>query len=106
MLPDQLIALEDSAKYCPEGINQNASGEESFSAILVAVANLNRMALGDPSLCAGEHGPSFRNALFNVASGLAELGKDRPVRYVELGPEPNKSRAILTQMVAAGVQLA
>ena len=69
------------------------------------MANLNRMALGDPSLCAGEHGPSFRDALFNAASELANLVKGRPLRYVELGPEPIKSRAILIQMLAAGVQL-
>ena len=105
ILPEQLIVLDNSAKYCPEGINQNASGEQSLSAIFDTMANLNRMALEDPSLCAGEHGPSFRDALFNAASELAKLGKDRPLRYVELGPEPNKSRAILTQMLAAGVQL-
>ena len=69
------------------------------------MANLNRMALGDPSPCAGEHGPSFRDALFSAARELAKLAKGRPLRYVELGPEPIKSCAILTRLLSAGVQL-
>ena len=105
ILPEQLIILDNSAKYSPEGINQNASGDKSLSAIFDTMMNLNHMALGDPSLCAGEHGPSFHDALFNAARELVKLSKGRPLRYVELGPEPIKSRAILKQMVAAGVQL-
>ena len=74
-----------------------------LSAIFDAITNLNRMALADPSRCAGEHGPSFRDALFNIVSELAKLCKGRPLRYVELGPEPIKSHAILTQTLGAGV---
>ena len=69
------------------------------------MANLNRMALEDITLCAGHHGPCFRDALFGAAGELAVLARGRPVRYVELGPEPWKSRAILAQLLAAGVQL-
>ena len=66
-LPEQLIILDNSAKYCPEGIDQDVGGQ-SLSAIFDTMANLNRMALGDPSLCVGEHGPSFRDGLFNAVS--------------------------------------
>ena len=104
-IAEHIIILDNSVKRSPEGTNQNASGEKSLSAIFDTIMNLNQMVLGDPSLCAGEHGPSFHDAFFNAARKLVKLGKGWPLRYVELGPEPIKSRAILTQMVAAGVQL-
>lgn len=103
--PEQLIILDNSAKYCPGGVNQDATDEQILSEIFSTMANLNRAALENTSLCAGEHGPCFRDALFGAASELAVLVKGRPVRYVELGPEPWKSRAILSRLLAAGVQL-
>lgn len=105
ILPEQLIILDNSAKYSPKFIDQDATDEPSLAAIFETMANLNRMALENPSLCAGEHGPSFRDTLFRTVGELAILANGRPVRYVELGPEPWKSRAILTQLLAAGVQL-
>ena len=105
ILPEQLIVLDNSTKYCPGAIQKNESDGKSLSAIFGTMANLNQAALETPNLCAGEYGPSFRDALFLAAGELVMLANGRPVRYVELGPEPWKSRAILTGMLAAKVQL-
>ncbi|MCJ1360692.1 MAG: hypothetical protein MMC33_010701 [Icmadophila ericetorum] len=102
---EQLIVLDNSAKYAPGGIKQDVTDEKTLSEIFGTMATLNRTALESSSLCAGEHGPCFRDALFRATSELGVLAKGRPVRYVELGPEPWKSRAILKQLLAAGVQL-
>lgn len=102
---EETIILDISAKYCPEGISQDASIKENLSAIFDTIANLNRMTLEDPTLCAGEQGLSFREALVSTARDLAKLCRGRPMCFVELGPEPYKSHAILTQLLAAGVQL-
>lgn len=44
ILLEQLIVLDNSAKYCAEGINPNASIKQSLSAIFDTMATLNRMA--------------------------------------------------------------
>ncbi|MCJ1373431.1 hypothetical protein MMC20_004659 [Loxospora ochrophaea] len=103
--PGQLIILDNSAKYCPRGINQNSTNEQNLSSVFDTMAKLNQGALENPSLCAGQRGPSFRDALSQAAGELAFLANGRRVRYVELGPEPWKSRALLAKLLEAGVQL-
>lgn len=106
ILPEQLIIVENSAKYCPNDSTENAADEKhNLSAIVDTMAKLNFMAMKDPNLCAGEQGPSFRETLFSSVSELAKLVGSRPLRYIELGPEPFKSHGILTVLLAAGVQL-
>ncbi|KAF7179375.1 hypothetical protein CNMCM7691_008308 [Aspergillus felis] len=103
--PEQLIVLDNSSKYQPHGFKQNTSQEQNLAAIFNTMATLNRMALEDPRTCAGKLGPSFRDALLQAADEIATLADNRPIRYVELGPEPWKSRAILERLLAAGVKL-
>ena len=106
--PDELIILDNSDKYNPEGLEKmiNARTEEAaLAAIFDTMSQLNRTALETPQLCAGTHGPSFRDCLHATAGGISLLTKGRPVRFVELGPEPWKSRAILAQMLAGGIEI-
>jgi len=112
--PENIIVLDNSDKYCPDGIKsknttsqQEQDEEESLAAIFDTMACLNRAALSDQTLCAGPSGsgPSFRSALLSATDELVNLAGGRPVRYVELGPEPWKSSAILTRLLDAGVQL-
>ena len=105
ILPEELVVLDNSAKYCPGGIKQNENDEATLSEIFGIMAKLNQAALENVNLCAGQHGPSFRDALFLAAGELVILTKGRPIRYVELGPEPSKSKALLSGMLAAGVEI-
>jgi hypothetical protein len=103
---DDLIILDNSAKYTPDGIQkaQNTSSDAlTLAAIFETMANLNQIALESINLCAGSYGPSFRDSLFAAAGNLSSLTKGRPVRLVELGPEPWKARAIISGLLAAGV---
>lgn len=110
--PEQIIVLDNSDKYCPDAIKPAApeehDEEKSLEAIFETMAALNRAALSDQTLCTrpGEEGGlSFRSALLSATDELARLAAGRPVRYVELGPEPWKSQMILTHLLQAGVQL-
>ncbi|RHZ44054.1 uncharacterized protein CDV56_101123 [Aspergillus thermomutatus] len=103
--PEQLIVLDNSSKYQPHGFKQNTNQEQNLAAIFNTMATLNRLALEDPRTCAGKLGPSFRDALLQAADEIAMLADNRPIRYVELGPEPWKSRAILERLLARGVSL-
>ncbi|KAJ7923824.1 hypothetical protein B0H13DRAFT_1979408 [Mycena leptocephala] len=106
---EQIIILHNSDKYAPDGIKpqQFTSRDDSLSQIFDTMAKVNRMALESDTLCAGSHGPAFRDALICSATHcVAQLANGRRVRYVELGPEPWKSSAILVHLLAAGVRLA
>jgi hypothetical protein len=106
--PDELIILDNSAKYNPDGIQKtlnNAPDAAALAAIFQTMANLNQGALESLNLCAGSFGPSFRDSLYAAAGTLSSLTRGRPVRFVELGPEPWKSRAIIGGLFAAGVNV-
>lgn len=103
---DKIIVLENSAKYSPGGIPKTVRGREytdqldGLSDIFDTVAQINHGALDNSTLCAGpSSGEAFRDALFRSVDELARLAGGRPIRYVELGPEPWKSRAILSRMI-------
>ncbi len=105
---DEILILDNSDKYDPDGLQKNLDSSfdrESLAAIFDTMAKLNQEALDTPKLCSGSFGPSFRDALSAAAGAIAVLAKDRSVRFVELGPEPTKSKAILAQLLASGLQL-
>ncbi|KAK4178941.1 hypothetical protein QBC36DRAFT_181444 [Triangularia setosa] len=111
--PDQIIVLDNSDKYCPDGIKTDQPQDdegESLAAIFGTMANLNKGALLDKKLCTGSNpgngGHSFRSALLSATDELTHLAQGRKVRYVELGPEPFKSSVILTHLLNSGVHLA
>ncbi|KAJ7096029.1 hypothetical protein C8R43DRAFT_1092421 [Mycena crocata] len=83
-----------------------AHSQNSLNQIVDTMAKVNRMALESNTLCAGSRGPSFRDALLGAVTQVAQITNGRRLRYVELGPEPWKSSAILVHLLAAGVQLA
>lgn len=106
--PEQIIVLDNSDKYCPDGIKTDQSQDEegeSLAAIFGTMASLNKGALLDKNLCTGNGGHSFRSALLSATDELANLAQGRKVRYVELGPEPFKSSVIITHLISSGVQL-
>ena len=103
--PEQLIVCDNSSKYQPNGFQSNTNPEANLAAIIKTMANLNQTALEDPAICAGSHGPSVRGALLEATDEIASLAAGRSIRYIELGPEPWKSRVILTQLLAVGAQL-
>ncbi|KAK4187638.1 hypothetical protein QBC35DRAFT_498206 [Podospora australis] len=129
--PEKIIVLDNSDKYCPDAIKPVSSAdhdeEKSLEAIFDTMAALNRAALSDQSLCTGRRnssassltsasssdsgetepgeGMSFRTALLSATDELVTLAAGRPVRYVELGPEPWKSQVILSHLLKAGVNL-
>ncbi|KAK4195525.1 hypothetical protein QBC40DRAFT_352459 [Triangularia verruculosa] len=109
--PEQIIVLDNSDKYCPDGIKTDQSQDEegeSLAAIFGTMAELNKGALLDKNLCTSNPdngGHSFRSALLSATDELANLAQGRKVRYVELGPEPFKSSVIITHLINSGVHL-
>ncbi|PHH90507.1 hypothetical protein CDD83_3471 [Cordyceps sp. RAO-2017] len=103
---EKLIVLDNSSKYDPDGmdhVSEDVSDREALGAIFECMADLNRTAVQSPTLCAGDQGISFRDALHASTDQLVRLINNRPVRYVELGPEPWKSSTILSKLLGAGV---
>ncbi|KAJ7200588.1 hypothetical protein GGX14DRAFT_536379 [Mycena pura] len=84
----QIIILDNSDKYPPHGIKPPQLTSRDNSDSLSQIHN---------TLCAGSHGPSFRDALLCSASHVAQLAN---------GQRPWKSSAIIVHLLAAGVRLA
>lgn len=102
--PLQLIIPDNSTKYRPKTFPTTIN-EQNLSAIFDTMANINRAALEDPNLCAGPSGSSFRQALLEATTKILTFANHRPIRYIELGPEPWKSRLVLQHLLVAGIQL-
>ncbi|KAL9057313.1 MAG: hypothetical protein Q9162_002387 [Coniocarpon cinnabarinum] len=98
---DQLVVLDNSAKYGPEdgGHAEADANDQNLLGVFSTMANMNHFALETEGICAGEKGPSFRDTILQAADQLAALAQGRPIRYVELGPEPWKSKVILTRLL-------
>ncbi|GKZ82064.1 hypothetical protein AnigIFM56816_006594 [Aspergillus niger] len=103
---EKIIILDNSVKYCPDGLVRYAN-KPNLAGIFDTMSNLNRMALCDSRLCTGQsqHGPSFHEALAQVTNDIFSFANGRPIRYIELGPEPWKSSAILNQLLTMGIAL-
>ncbi|TLD11682.1 hypothetical protein PspLS_11795 [Pyricularia sp. CBS 133598] len=104
---DDIIILDNSAKYDPDGVKTVTEDvldeQEVLGAIFDTMANINRMALESPTLCSGPSGgASFHEALVAATDQIARLTTGKPIRYVELGPEPWKSSVILAQLLRPG----
>jgi hypothetical protein len=99
---ERVIALTNVDKY------REAKAPHARSARTVRVFELmrrvNQAGLSDPSLGADASGrDSFRDTLNETLDDLAVFLRGRPVRYVELGPEPVKTSAILDGLRLRGV---
>jgi hypothetical protein len=67
---------------------------------------LNERGLSDPTLGVGQRGTgSLRDVLDETLDDLAFFLRGRPVRYIELGPEPVKTSAILDGLLLRGVSV-
>lgn len=52
------------------------------------MANLNQIALKDPTVYAGKRGPSFWEVLLDITDEIVRLATGHPIHYIKLGPEP------------------
>jgi len=67
---------------------------------------LNAAALANPELASDQTGAyGFTDRLTVIVNDIVAALDSRPITYVELGPEPNKTHAILTRLLDAGVQV-
>lgn len=71
------------------------------------MSQLNGFALDTPGVAANEVGYNdFGTCLDRMIDSLAAAFDGRTFRYVELGPEPNKTRRIIGGLIQRGVRIA
>lgn len=96
-----LLAEPNRDKYRAEATGARA---EELEQVFEVMRDLNAGALADPTLAAdaeGRHG--LRERLHDAVDDLVAVLADTPVTYVEFGPEPTKTHAILARLRDAGV---
>lgn len=96
-----LMAEPNCEKYRAHAKGDRA---EELERVFEVMRDLNAGALADPGLAAdaeGRHG--LRSRLHDAVADLVEVLPDAPVTYVEFGPEPTKTRDILTRLLDADV---
>lgn len=99
-----LITEPNRGKYDPRA--GRGGRNDDLDEVFRLMSELNAGALADPTLGAdaeGRHG--FVERLDATVDDLVQALDGRPITYVELGPEPNKTRRILARLLDAGVEV-
>lgn len=96
-----IFSQDNSEKY------YNAEDPHAISRPLEEVfglmRDLNAMALSDPTIgCASGNGACFRSALEKVTDDIRDKFGRRAFDYIEFGPEPSKTAAVLRRLMARG----
>lgn len=82
------------------------AGAEHLDEVFQLMRQLNEVGVTSRSLgCLTENGRSFRQALNDICVHIASVVGNRPMTYVELGPEPVKTTFIITALLELGVTL-
>lgn len=69
------------------------------------MAELNKAAVNSTSLCAGNGNISIRDCLYRTADFIATQAHGKPIRYIEIGPEPHKTTLILERLEKRKIKL-
>ncbi|PVB60071.1 hypothetical protein DCO57_19295 [Labrenzia sp. 011] len=89
-------------KYTNAGRREHAT--DHLDEVFRLMRELNLAGIGSPGLGRlGEQGTSFRDALVQICSKIAQICGSGPLIYVELGPEPIKTGFILRTLMDLGV---
>jgi len=97
-----IITQENKEKYF-DADNPYAA-DDNLQEVFSLMRELNRQALANSHLCKQTPtGISFTDALTNSIEAVVKKFKNRAIHYIELGPEPMKTRFILKQLMDQGV---
>lgn len=103
--PESVVSMPNSEKYHES--EQPGLVTEDLHEVFAIMRDLNREGIGNPDLCKSERGgSSFRDTLIQVVDDFSRYAGGRPVRYVELGPEPIKTGAIMDALLDCGIEIA
>ncbi len=101
---DRILTQENREKYA-EKASGSGSSDHLFE-VFDLMRQLNEQGLASNSLGkATNSGNSFRQALLEICSQIAQTASARPLTYVELGPEPIKTAYILKTLQEMNVKI-
>jgi len=102
--PERIIFQENKTKYHNESAPLTA--DDDLSEIFHLMKNLNIEGITDPLLCTGsDGGNSFSASLLEAIGQFAEKYKGKKINYIELGPEPIKTKFIIEYLISMGVSI-
>ncbi|MEM5583249.1 hypothetical protein WNZ15_12360 [Roseibium sp. AS2] len=99
---DCILTQDNRLKYTNAGTAETATGH--LDEVFQLMRQLNEAGLSSDTLGqSGASGRAFRDALEQSCRAIADAVKGEPLIYVELGPEPVKTRFILMTLLGLGV---
>ena len=102
--PESVVSMPNSEKYHES--DQPTLATLELHEVFAIMRDLNREGTSNQTLCTSEHGgPSFRETMISVIDDITRHADGRPVRYVELGPEPIKTGIILETLQENGTRI-
>lgn len=104
---DALWTVENHAKYSTlQPSSEPAQDHRIHHQIFLLMCALNEQGIGTDELCTDRQGHgSLKSLLTQLTQRLAALSDGNRVHYVELGPEPVKTRCILARVILAAATL-
>lgn len=104
---DDIIVHSNRDKYCENEHCQIAHEEpENLTRIFEIMCALNEYPLSDPTIASNDYGESgFKDTLEKFIRKLATSLEGKSFNYVELGPEPVKTRYILHRLNEFGIHI-
>ncbi|WP_339519664.1 hypothetical protein [Pseudomonas proteolytica] len=95
--------IENAEKYSTLPGYTSALNQQVSEEILALMTTLNTEGISDAGLCAAPCGSgSLGEILYSVASDLVDLLGPGSLHYVELGPEPVKTSALMGYLLDCG----
>jgi len=102
---DRILTQDNRVKYTNAGSSETAT--DHLDEVFQLMRQLNEGGIASETLGRlGEGGRSFREALEEICASVARAFAGRELVYVELGPEPVKTRFILKTLLSMGVSIA
>ena len=102
--PESVVSMPNSEKYHES--DRPAVATLELHEVFSIMRDLNREGINNTALCTTEHGgPSFRDTMTTVIGDIIRHADGRPIRYVELGPEPMKTGIILEALQENGTEI-
>ncbi|TYC54091.1 hypothetical protein FMN50_13215 [Rhodobacterales bacterium] len=101
---DRIVTQDNRVKYTNKGRKQSST--DHLDEVFQLMRQLNEVGVGSETLgCLQENGSSFRDALRQCCEQVAAEFDNRPLTYVELGPEPIKTGFVLKTLLDLGVTI-
>ncbi|XVO88958.1 hypothetical protein ACQ9Y2_07785 [Pseudomonas palleroniana] len=97
--------IENAEKYASASSDQQSRDRQITEEILSLMTSLNLEGMDRADLCAAPCGSGALSELLRaVADGLIELVGQGRLHYVELGPEPIKTSALIHYLLESGAE--